>query len=350
MPHTKSTASREKTLSESQSPNLIFELLNQLKPLMPDPLSLAFQCGMTGGCVLGTEAPLLARDLWAMFLPGLPALGLFGELRPIAPKDVVKQIRERLRYGVPVSLFGFTGFLSPTTAPEEAEEVSSEEPTWEEPTVSRFGMVTHIDAEEIIYWREVSGEEYHADAQELCRYFSHLLRIKRAEKRGHRRDNIRYAILRWVAFGAAFPERLPADDMPDVAILKMAEQFLVEIAGKQRTPVVMRWRYAAECFSEGNVPLALDYLREAALRELHLPKTVTRALLESEPQPLDGTVRRELIYLARAGIPHLRALATERLIFEEEHEEVWRTLNQLCYDRSYWVRAIARPLHGSEQT
>lgn len=348
MSHSESTASREKTLSEIQTPNLIFDLVSHLNPLMPKHTSVAFQCGITGACVIGSEARLLARDLWAMFLPGLSALGLRGELLPTAPQDVVKQIKERLRYGVPVLLFGFSGFLSPTTEPEEVEVTTSEEQTWEEPTVARLGVVLGIDAAGSVCWQDGVGADHRSDGQELCRLFSHLLRVKRADKVGHKRDNIRYAILRWVAFAAAFPERLPAEGVVDAPVLEMAQTFLLEIAGKQRTPVAMRWRYAAECFAEGNVPLALDYLRESALREMHLPKSVYRALLEAEPKPLDATTRRELIYIARAGIPHLRALVAERLLFEEEHDEVWRTLEQLCYDRSYWVRAIARPLHGSE--
>jgi hypothetical protein len=333
-------------LSEIQTSNLLFDLVSALRSQVDVSCSDAYVQGMTGACLVGSEVPVLARDLWAMFLPALPALGLKGELLSLSPTDLLSRLRERLARRVPVVMFGFSGFLSPTSEPSEQGETEREGGEWEEPHLVCMGTVERLTTEGNVVWYEVDGTTQEATPEEVCRQFSHFLRLTKTVKKGHRRENIRHAILRWVAFSAAFPERIPTEGGRDAAVRLSSEAFLREIAGKMRTPVALRWRYAADCFSEEDVPQALDYLREAALRELHLPPSLYRALLDPDPKPLDGAERRELIYLARAGIPHLRTLAAERLLLEVDNEEVWRTLEQLCYDPSYWVRSVARTLYG----
>lgn len=297
-------------------------------------------------CVSGAGVPILARDIWAMFLPGLSALGLQGEMVSLAPATAVHTIRERLRYGVPVVLFSFSDFLTPQEA-EPTDAITQEQETgyhWEEPSITRMGQVVGITQQGTLCWQEPHQEPRTASPEEICLLFSHALRVTRAVEKGGKRDNIRRALFRWVAFAAAFPERLPSDTTHDAPVLASAEAFLREIAGKQKSPIPLRWRYAADCFAEGWVLDALDWLREAALREIRLPNILMEILLSPSTDPLTDLQRRELIYLARAGHPALRALSAERLLLEIDRDDAYRTLQQLCYDPSYWVRAIARTL------
>ncbi len=336
-------------MTEIHAPNLLFDILHCLEPVIPKSVSQAYRQGMVGACVSGAGVPILARDIWAMFLPGLPALGLQGEMVSLTPTTVVATLRERLRYGVPVVLFGFSGFLTPQEAEPtdlNAEQTELEEEEWEEPTVTRIAQVIGITQQGAICWQEPNAEPCISSPEQICTLFSHILRVMRAAEKGGKRDNIRKAILRWVAFAAAFPERLPSDSVLDTPVLEAAQAFLREVAGRQKTPIPLRWKYAADCFAEGWVPDALDWLREAVLREVHLHPTLIEVLLSPDTDALTDIQRRELIYLARAGQPALRALAAERLLLEIDRDDAYRTLEQLCYDPSYWVRAIARTLHA----
>lgn len=335
-------------MTEIHAPNLFFELLACLEPATPKSVSQAYRQGVTGACASGAGVPMLARDLWAMFLPGLPALGLQGEMIPLAPSTLVAAVRERLRYGVPVILFRFSDFLAPQEsepsrdAPMEGAEA---ETRWEEPSVAQIGRVIGITQQGDVCWQEPHGEPQTSSPEQVCLLFSHALRVVRAKEKGGKLENIRRALLRWLAFAAAFPERLPSEAPEDAPILASAEAFLREIAGKRKSPIPLRWKYAADCFAEGWVLDALDWLREATLREIHLPPVLMEVLLSSETEPLSDLQRRELIYLARAGRPALRALCAERLLLEIDHDDAYRTLEQLRYDPSYWVRAIVRALH-----
>ncbi len=335
-------------MTEIHAPNLFFELLQCFEPVIPKSVSQAYRQGVTGACVFGAGGATLARDLWAMFLPGLPALGLQGEMIPLSPAMVAHTLRERLRYGVPIALFGFSDFLAPQEAEPNADTPAPEGESvtdWAEPSVTRMGQVIGTTQQGAVCWQEANQEPRISSPEEICLLFTHALRVTRAEERGGKRDNIRRALLRWVAFAAAFPERLPSDTLVDEPVLASAEAFLREIAGRQRSPIPLRWRYAADCYAEGWVLDALDWLREAVLREIRLPPVLMEVLLSSDTEPLSDLQRRELIYLARAGQPALRALSAERLLFEIDRDDAYRTLEQLCYDPSYWVRAIARTLH-----
>jgi hypothetical protein len=204
-----------------------------------------------------------------------------------------------------------------------------------------LGIVVGIEGQEI-RWREAEGEEMRASVAAFCGLFTHALILRRAQRKGQRRANIQAALRRWIAFAAAYPERIPTTGPDDAPVRAYAADFLREIIGKKRDPVANRLRRAAEAFAAADIESALFSLRTAVLLDLHLPALAQRALLSPPSQPLTDVERREMVYLARAGTRDMKALAARRLETERGHSEADSTLEQLGYDPDDWVRAAAR--------
>ena len=308
--------------------------------LAPD-LPAAFLAGMTGGAVHASGEPPTFTDLQSLVIPGLASLGVCAELMPLPEENGALQrlLRERLRRGIPVPVFAFA-ITESTDALSESRMIP----------MTRQGLIVRIEAEGgPVVWREADGEEKQAELEGLRAAFSHLLRVRREARKGpkvRRRAGIQAALLRWLAFADAFPERAPRADAGNARQREVAAAFLREVAGKRRDPVAIRLRRAAERFagaqSPGDVQDALHRLREAVLLELRLPAVAQEALLSSPTKPLSDIARRELIYLARAGTRDIKVLAARRLQPERRHTDALSTLEQLAYDPDAWVRAIVR--------
>lgn len=357
-------------------------------PLLAPDLSAAFVAGMTGGTIRAPGESPTFTDLQALLIPGLASLGVHAELAPLPEEDVAlqRQLHERLRRGIPIPVFAFaitksTDALSEsrmvTDNTDDTDKVSSVRPSGSTPSdsalfvterqekgydpclsvssviqtefgpMTRQGLVVRIEAESgPVVWREADGEEKQADLEGLRAAFSHLLRVRREARKGGRRGGVQAALLRWLAFADAFPERVLSADAENAYQRKEAAAFLGEVAGKKRDPVAIRLRRAAARFAEaqspGDVQDALYRLREAVLLDLRLPAVAQKALLSPATEPLSDIARRELIYLARAGTRDIKVLAARRLQPERHHADARSTLEQLAYDPDAWVRAIVR--------
>jgi hypothetical protein len=323
-----------------------------IRPLLPAALSPAYVSGMTGDIVRRADDVLRYNDLQALLVPGLAALGLHTELLTL-PEDedeLLRLLQERLRHGVKVPLFAFaeetdTALSEPTEAPEGDEEADFDRNS--ERTATAQALVSEVDGDAITW--QVGEDRTTGSASELRRAFSHLLRICRAGVRGSRRVHIHAALMRWIAFSAAYPERVPSADQKDDVVRACATAFLEAVAGAQRSPTATRLRRAMECLRNADVEAALLHVREALFREMRLPAVVQGALLSLPSTPLSDVERRELIYLARAGTRELKTLAARRLQPESRLRDVYHTLEQLGYDPDAWVRAAARlPAHPSQ--
>jgi len=375
--------SEHKQIGEAFAEQGLWSLAEAVQGLLAPGLSAAFVSGMTGGAIRATgEAPTFT-DVQALLLPGLATLGVHAELLPLPEEDSAlrRLFQERLRRGIPVPVLAFalTDALSESRMAADSSDdtdksrlsmSSSSPPTGDasfvrerqeegpDPCssvssviVTELGPVTHqgwvvgIEAkDEAIVWREAEGTEKQMAIEGLRAAFSHLLRVRREESKGGRRAGIQAALLRWLAFADAFPERLPGANPDDARRLEEAAAFLREVAGNKRDPVAVRLRRAAARFTEahspGDVQDALHRLREAILLDLRLPAVAQAALLSSATEPLSDIARRELIYLARAGTRDIKVLAARRLQPERRHADARSTLEQLAYDPDPWVRAI----------
>ena len=170
---------------------------------------------------------------------------------------------------------------------------------------------------------------------------------RKSSPRLRRRQGVRAALLRWLAYSAAFPNRVPTAAEKDAPIRAASAAFLREITGASGGgPVATRLRRAARLFdatpSDSTLDEARLFLREAVLLELQLPLIVQNALLTSPDLPLSDIARRELIYMARAGTRDVKTLAARRLAGERHHPDAHSTLEQLAADAHPWVRAAAQ--------
>jgi hypothetical protein len=328
------------------------------RALRPPTLSDVFVQGMTGGVARAAKASLTFTELEAMLLPGLLASGVRAELLPLPEEDAAlrRLLRERLRRGVPVPVTAFSHAIAlplpGSMAASERIAEDSDAPTVEAapPIVTRQGLVVALETEgdRQITLRDDRGREKRMASKAFRAAFSHALRLRKAAAQGSRRFHVQAALLRWLAFSEACPDCLPTAAKEDAPVRAAAAAFLREIAGRQRTPVAIRLRRAADRFASARASEDMEgarhALREAVFLDLRLPAVVQRALLSSPATPLTDVERRELIYLARAGTRDLKVLSARRLAPERPLPDVCGTLEQLAYDADAWVRAAAKPL------
>jgi hypothetical protein len=186
-----------------------------------------------------------------------------------------------------------------------------------------------------------SGEEMLRTPAAIRETFTHGLTLRRARRQGQRAANIRAALLRGLAFAAAYPQRALSAAPEDAPIRELAAGFLREIVGRRRDPAAVRLRRAAEGYVEGEVQTAWAALREAVLLELRLPAAAQIALLSPSDVRLEEVACRELVYFARAGTREIRVMAARRLRAERHRPEARRALAPLVYDPDPWLRAAA---------
>jgi len=315
-------------------------------------VSIPFFLGMTGGVArTAADTPSLS-DLRAMLLPGLAALGLRAELRPLPEEDAALRrcLNERLRHTALVLVYAFPGepeivSSEQASSPEQEAAVSADTGDGERKATRQALLVAIETGGEFVVRADTQGQEIWETAAGFRGAFTHWLRVTRAQTRGSRRANVRAALLRWLAFSDAYPDRILTSEAGDAALRAYAAAFLREIIGRQRRPFATRLRWAADAFdqarSEAYIQTALYYIRLAVLLDLRLPAVMQGALLAPPVRPLNDIERRELIYLARAGTRDIKALATRRLTYERHHGDVCSTLQQLAHDADAWVRAAA---------
>ncbi|HLV80832.1 MAG TPA: hypothetical protein VKT32_11145, partial [Chthonomonadaceae bacterium] len=262
-------------------------------------LSTAFVSGMTGGVIRASGDTPTFTDLQSLVIPGLASLGIHAELLPFPQENqrLQRLLRERLLRGVPVPVLAFESPDSlsespistentedtdkpslPSFPPLQATEISAERRKEEGDesvssgiqTASGQGLIVQIGAEGgTIIRQEADGAETQTALEGLHAVFTHLLRIRKEERRGRRWAGIQAALMRWLAFAEAYPQRLPGADESDAHRLAEAAAFLLEAAGRKRDPVAIRLRRAAARFAEARSPAgvqeAIHRLREALL-------------------------------------------------------------------------------------
>lgn len=347
------------TVKSNHSEQALSRLRIALAPLLCPDASPALFAGMVGETVRTTGASPTLEDFRTQFVPGLNALGISAELIPMpaTPHHLRRLLAERLRYAVPVPLLRFDDTvqavrLDPETSSEGAVDVSetpAERLSHYVDTgvrrLARAAIVRGLSGNDVI--REGLSprrrQTLDAPVTALRPRFSHVIRLRATEARGHRLANILSALLRGEAFADAFPQRALTEKRRDAERRVLAAEFLAEIAGTKRDPASVRLRRASAAFESASVPSHLaearSHVREAIFLAMRLPSNIQRALLLPPDLSLSGVERRELIYLARAGTLFLKILATRRLSFLPASPDICRTLEQLAFDRHSWVRA-----------
>jgi hypothetical protein len=249
------------------------------------------------------------EDLRCSIVPGLSALGVRAELIPVTqPRMFIRLISDRLRRGVPVPLFRLA---APGADACDGEEASMEG--------------------RIVEWMIATCADLQAH-QEPQTGYDYALSLSYGGARGGRVAGRMAALLRWIAFAAAHPERTPGSGPQDRPVVEGAAAFLEVCSGSGRDPIPLRLRRAAEHLHAGDdasLQAGQQALREAVLIYLKLPPVAQQALLSDPLSPLSPLERRELIYMARAGTRELRALAAARLSPEEDLPEVAATLREI---------------------
>jgi len=268
------------------------------------------------------DIPTIA-DFKTLTVPGLASLGIGAKLCELLETDseLRSRLRERLRRGVRVPL------LKTVYSPQHTETDAEDS---EEYDISQAAL--------IVGGRIIS--EVPNDWTEWRSFGQYALILRRAKTKGKRLDNRDAVLLRLAAFAAAYPERLVTATPQDEFRRRQCGAFFTELGGKQQTRLHRRLRSIARDFDCDNTTSALESLREVVLDHLELPDTMHYALLETN-RSLDPVERRELIYLARAGMLFPKIFAVRRLHSETEHAEVRSTLHQLQSDPHLWVRDSA---------
>ena len=306
--------------------------------LLPAAHSHLYRAGVTGELFRGSDQTPLASDLTHLLIPGLAALGIQAHLVPLPPEG------RNLEHGPTGSgrhlLLGFAASLE-FSPPEEIDDATPL-PVDGDPQITAQSFYPEVGADRLRRQYSEGSVEYEARAT-LPRHFSHAFTLEKSGTKERRRSGLQAALHRWLAFHAAYPERTPREaDLTEPAC-GLAAAFLSEVVGTRRDFVSNRLRYAAQCFESAQFKNAYRWLQEAGLATWQLPAATAEALLTAPDLPLSDILRRELIYLARAGTPTLKTLATRRLTRECHHPDARKTLHQLCFDRDPWVRAAARP-------
>lgn len=315
-------------------------------PLLSTGGSSSFRAGMIGVVAQRIADTPTIEDLVAMWLPGLVALGVRAVLSELPTEEpaLLTFLSGRPRAGGSLLVFAFDPPPSDSVGMmlESGEDGAPPEPR----SLRRVGLVATPQGPDVVRWHSTAGGVAECAPMELNESFTHTLRLGNAVRRGLRSDNRRAALLRWMAFAGAYPERAPTAGAEDAPIRELASAFLFELAGRSRSPRHLRLRRAAEAFAaareDGDIAEALAQVREALFLDLGLPAVVQRALLRPVSELLSGIERHELVYLARAGTREIKVLAAQRLKPERHTPEVRRTLEQLARDAHGWVRAAVR--------
>jgi hypothetical protein len=321
--------------------------------------------GLTGGAIRRYDDPLVYNDLAEWVAPGLAALDIGVVVTPL-PADKAEcaaLLRACVRGGrtAPVLLFG-----DGTSADEAEEETSAGVPVSGEDELEKVGLEeagkTGIAAEAPLLRQRLileavvgldemrvvdeTGQRLTVGVSWLLSGMAVVVRLVRKTHRGTQRAGLRSAIRRWAVFAAACPERLVTPYQEDAPLRALAVEFLRHSAGTRGDRVRGMLRRAADGLEnavwEEDVQDAFDYLRAAVCLEFRLTPTELNALISPPTHLLSDIERRELIYLARAGVRDLRVFATRRLTTERGHDDANRTLEQLRYDPDAWVRAVCR--------
>jgi hypothetical protein len=166
-----------------------------------------------------------------------------------------------------------------------------------------------------------------------------VLSVHKSPRTGHKGANTTQALLRFISFADANPDRLVTCN--DKSQLRRAADFLAECAGKHANPSSTRLRRAEAEFRSTNIEEALNHLREGVQLRMGISPPIRRGLLRPASESLSDIERNELIYMARASSPELKVLAIRRLSTEYKYSEVRDTLKQMQNSKHAWVRAAA---------
>lgn len=303
---------------------------------LPAAQSAVYRAGLLGEALRRSDEAPLAGDLTHLWIPGLAALGVEARLLPLPPEG--SGLQRPPNDPEEIILFGFAGPLE-YLPPEEIDD-STPIPVDTDPQIIAQARLSAATA--VGFHRQVADGLAVQEATHRPR-FSHALCLQKSSVKAPRRDSIQAALHRWLAWHAAYPERAPHEtDRTDPACT-LAAAFLSEVIGTRRDFVSNRLRYAAQCFEAAQIAQAYHWLQEAGIAVWQLPAAPAEALRAPSEQPLSNLLRRELIYLARAGTLPLKTLAARRLTYERHYPDACKTLHQLRFDPDPWVRAAARP-------
>lgn len=326
------------------SDGLIWPIETAAGALLKIDVSPLLLRGLLGILWQSAESEAIFADLEGLVTPGLRCLGIEAVVLPLT--DAMRTFAElRQPWDVPVYAFDGEPFQEEDDLPETSEEAEASAPGWlatrdRQRTQVRSGLVREVTADRIA-WQAPSGEMRSAGGEEFGRLFTRAVRLQPGLARATRRVGRAAAVDQGVVFALAYPDRFLTASEADAGRRADAALFLAEAAGKQRDPISLRWRQAADFLAAGDIESALDRLYDAMLRSLGLPEPVYRALAWPADAPLTSVQRRELVYLARAGNRDLKALAAHRLASETGSADVRSTLEQLTWSPDALVRAAA---------
>lgn len=322
-----------------------------------------------------TTMPVIYADYLTLYLPGLRGGGAEAEivLLPARTEELV------LAPGQPIPVCGFHGEPF-TDAPDEddgekaawsvqalgpqaeierahvrtvsagAESRGVDDTRLDEidrgRTLERCGLLRNVSRGSLEWTDSAGGMQNDTEAAFLQR-FSRYVRITGRVRPLSRRSAVIMSVRRATLFALAYPDRFLTGTDADTAAREDAAAFLAEAAGDRRDPLSLRWRQAAQCLTEADVPAALDRLYDATLRSMHLPAEIYGALCGPADSAISKVEMHELVYLARAGSRDLKVLATVRLAQFGRLRPVRQTLEQLSVSNDPLVRAAAATaLHG----
>jgi hypothetical protein len=317
--------------------------------------------GLTGGAIRRHDDALIYNDLTEWIAPGLATLDIRVEPLPL-PHDKAEcaaLLRACLLRGrtVPVLLYGEreTAATLPAAslpmeieAEEEGETEGEEGIAAEAPLLRQRLALEAVQGLDEIRVVDEAGRRQTVGVSWLLAGTAVALRLTRRPHQGTRRAGLRAALRRWAVFSAACPERLITPYAEDEPRRTLAAAFLREAAGMRGDRARGLLRRAADGLERAiwpeDIQDAFDYIRASVCLEFRLTPTEQDALISPPTHLLSDIERRELIYLARAGVRDLRVLAARRLATEQGHDDARRTLEQLRYDPDTWVRAVCIPV------
>jgi hypothetical protein len=346
----------------------VWEAAQRLLPPDTPPFLLH---GLTGGALRRQDDVALYNDLGTWVTPGLATLDIRAvpTLLPADRAECATLLRAALRGGRTLPLLLFeekreeeenpqisqidTDFVDRQdhfplpTPPRSDPGTGVPKSLWGEPLTELLrqrlivGMAAGLD--EIIL-RAADGQELMVGISWLLGGNAVVVKLLRHPHQGTRRAGLRAALRRWAVFAAACPERIITAYEEDALKRALAVAFLRECAGTRGDRVRGTLRRAADGLEAAryaeDIADALDYVRAAVCLEFRLTSSEMEALISPPAYALSEMERRELIYLARAGVRDLKVLAARRLASEIEYDDARRTLEELRYDEDAWVRAV----------
>ena len=321
-------------------------LFESVQPLLPANLSQASLRAMTSANLLHVHAPLRGNDLLLLVFPGLISLGVKAELVQVSAESRWKAtLRDRLRVTPGVAALRLSALLPEPPDPPEAPPRNAYThvfPEVIEPVVEDLITITAVE-ESLFYFHRDRGETETIREMDFSRCFTHLVRLQRTgERNAPLQENVRDVLSRTIAYAVAYPDRIirggEADSVSRIAL----SAFLKERGTRDRSRTGKLLRKAGAALESEDISGAIVLLTEVVLPELQLPTSVEDVLLQVEKR-LTPVERREMQYLARAGLPIPRTLIARRLHSESKNPDIAQTLYQMRYDSCAWVRAAALP-------